>query len=403
MKALIDDKRKYVSVLFLCLVRETFTRLLRVSSRESWPWTWRRRTLGRWSSGPWGERERERVGKVYQGRKSMLVQIREAQQNYVFVRQNGSKMWPDVVLFHHEHFFKRSSDLWLEITVDSTLWVSECPQTTRRSEIKVMRAIRSHIDESRDVQMDLKSWSLLFSPALAFFCSSSCEGSNNRLYLVCSVWPIFTLHFSQMLSEHHLVCKAEIGGCGGAGGSNRESHLMNGERALMLLKGRRATPPPPPLRLYGDMVMTVTFSVTNVCDYLLGGRKCVLNKGQCDSWRSRFHFQTASKNKEYKPAPHIDLFSFLILGDLHLNLTQMLVVLFQRMYFVDNVCFFLKKKTTKLCKGSLFCFWMQLFVCKPKILPLYFWVFSALWCTTTRFLFRLHPLSANGNVWRNRW
>lgn len=103
--------------------------------------------------------------------------------------------------------------------------------------------------------------------------------------------------------------------------------------------------------------MTVTFSVTNVCDYLLGGRKCVLNKGQCDSWRSRFHFQTASKNKEYKPAPHIDLFrlvSFPILGDLHLNLTQMFVVLFQRMYFVDNICFFFKN--TKLCKGSLFGF-----------------------------------------------
>lgn len=146
-------------------------------------------------------------------------------------------------------------------------------------------------------------------------------------FTLCALSDLYSL-FSQMLSEHHLVCEAEIGG-----GSNRESHLMNGERALMLLKGRRATPPP--LWLFGDMVMTVTFSVTNVCDYLLGGRKCVLNKGQCDSWRSRFHFQTAFKNKEYKPAPHIDLFrlvSFLILGDLHLNLTQMLVDLFKDVF-----------------------------------------------------------------------
>lgn len=40
--------------------------------------------------------------------------------------------------------------------------------------------------------MDFKGSSLLYSPGLAFFCSSSCEGAwKRRLYLVCSVWPIF--------------------------------------------------------------------------------------------------------------------------------------------------------------------------------------------------------------------
>lgn len=190
------------------------------------------------------ERETEREGKVYQGRKSMPVQIREAQQNDVFVRQNGSKMWPVVVLFHHKHFFKRSSDLWLEITVDSTICVSERPQTTRHGEIKVRRAIRSPMDESGDVKMDLKSWSLLFSAALAFFCSSSCEGSNNRLYLVCSVWPIFPYSlFSQMLSEHHLVGEAEIWGVGG--GATEKAIWWTGKGRWCCSKGEEPPPPHP--------------------------------------------------------------------------------------------------------------------------------------------------------------
>lgn len=203
-------------------------------------------------------------------------------------------------------------------------------------------------------------------------------------FTLCALSDLYSL-FSQMLSEHHLVRKAEIG-LGAGGWATEKAIWWTGKGRWCCSKGEEPTPPPP-LQLFGDMVMTMTFSVTNVCDYLQGGRKCVLNKGHCDSWRSRFHFQTASKNKEYKPAPHIDLFrlvSFPIVGDLHLNLTQMLVVVFQRMYFVDNVRL-KKRKHTKLCKGSLFCFWMQLFVCKPKILSLYFWVFSALWCTTTKF------------------
>lgn len=126
---------------------------------------------------------------------------------------------------------------------------------------------------------------------------------HNRLYLVCSVWPIFPL-LSDAVRASLSVRSWDCGGWG---------YLMNRERALMLLKGGRSLllrlllPPLPPFKNASQVtwghVMTVNFPVTNVCDYFLGGRSCVLNKGQCDSRRSRFHSQTASKNKEHKPEP----------------------------------------------------------------------------------------------------
>lgn len=138
------------------------------------------------------------------------------------------------IFFFNKHFFKHSSDHWPEMTVDSTLWVSERPKATRHSAMKVVRAIRSQRDESRNVKMDLKSQRLLFSSALAFFCSSCCEGSTTD-FTLCALSDLYS-HFSQMPSDHHLVCEAKMGVEGGRveGGG----HLRNWERVLMLLKGR---------------------------------------------------------------------------------------------------------------------------------------------------------------------
>lgn len=61
-----------------------------------------------------------------------------------------------------------------------------------RREIGRVKSTEQKLGEMKEEKMDFIDSSLLYSPGSAFFCSSSYEGAwKHRLYLVCSVWPIF--------------------------------------------------------------------------------------------------------------------------------------------------------------------------------------------------------------------
>lgn len=108
--------------------------------------------------------------------------------------------------------------------------------------------------------------------SLAFFCSSSCEGSTTD-FTLCALSDLYSL-FSQMLSENHVVCVLETGATEEAICHENETWHQKG----LMGKGRRCCSKG--VRLYPpsieDTVTVVTCSVTNLCDYILDGRTCYL-------------------------------------------------------------------------------------------------------------------------------
>lgn len=118
--------------------------------------------------------------------------------------------------------------------------------------------------------MDFKSSSLLYSPGLAFFCSSSCEGAwKHRLYLVCSVWPIFSVLSDAVRASPRLWTWDRTQPRKSSGVKIRHGVASKGEmvrkEVLMPFKSNQTAF----LRLFKDTVMMVTavdlFCYTSVC------------------------------------------------------------------------------------------------------------------------------------------